>query len=95
MKSGRDGTSSTRPATLASGDDIAATLGRLRGRRVKYTSVPGWAMRLFAPREFYLMRRAFEDLGRPPLPPSYMKAVEETRRILRDTTTLEKFLATL
>jgi len=78
---------------LVSGGEIAAILGRLRGQRFKYTAVPALAMRLFAPREFYLMRRAFENLGRPPLPPAYVKAVEGTRRLLPDATTMEKFLA--
>jgi hypothetical protein len=76
---------------LVTGHEIAETLGRLRGERFRYVAAPGVLMWLFA-REFYTMRRAFEKLGRPPVPKLYGEAIGETRRLCPEVTTMEKFL---
>ncbi|MCC6668028.1 MAG: NmrA/HSCARG family protein [Polyangiaceae bacterium] len=77
---------------LASGEDLVAALGKLRGgERFRYTAPPAFLMRLFA-REFFTMRRAFEKYGRPPYPGLYADAMAETLRWVPDVTTLEKFL---
>jgi uncharacterized protein YbjT (DUF2867 family) len=82
----------TAVGDLVSGDEIAATLSRLRGgERFRYHAPPAALMWLFA-REFYLMRRVFERYGRPPYPPEYAAAVEETRSRCRGGTTMERFL---
>jgi uncharacterized protein YbjT (DUF2867 family) len=77
---------------LYSGLDICDTLSRLRGgEKFRYGAPPRLLMRLFA-REFYLMRRTFEEAGRPPHPPLYDAGLRETAALIGQPTTLEAFL---
>jgi uncharacterized protein YbjT (DUF2867 family) len=76
-----------------SGDDLCATLGRIRGERFRYRSPPAFLMRLFAP-EFYKMRLGFEAAGRPPFPQQKQldDAMAKTREIHPGVWTLEAYL---
>src|SRR6185369_17186672 len=79
-------------AGLYSGEDICATLSRLRGgERFRYTAPPKLVMRLFV-NEFYRMRVAFEQMGRPPLPPMFDEALRETAALVGTPVSLEAFL---
>jgi uncharacterized protein YbjT (DUF2867 family) len=55
---------------FVSGLDIADILTRLHGQRFRYSATPAWLMWVFA-REFYAMRRTFEQYGRRPYPPQF------------------------
>ena len=48
-------------------------------------------MRLFA-KEFYKMRIAFEENGRPPIRPELIGAVRETGELVPDHLTLDSYL---
>ncbi len=76
---------------FVSGVEISSILGRIYGRRFRYSAPPALAMRLFA-REFYVMRRAFERHGRPPYQPEIAGYVEAMRRLWPTTMTMETFL---
>jgi uncharacterized protein YbjT (DUF2867 family) len=78
---------------FASGDDLAATLARLRSAKMKYKSTPALLMRLFVP-EFYKMRRAFEEMGRPPFryQAEIDRAMTETRELNPGLWSLEAYL---
>jgi uncharacterized protein YbjT (DUF2867 family) len=78
---------------FASCDELAAELGRLRGKTYRYKSAPAWLMRLFVP-EFYKMRRAFETVGRPPYPhrAAIDEAMRETRALVPDAWGLPEYL---
>jgi nucleoside-diphosphate-sugar epimerase len=77
---------------LYSGLDICATLSALRGgEKFSYKAPPRLLMRIFAP-EFYKMRQAFEQMGRPPFPPLYDETLRDTTALIGQPTTLEEFL---
>jgi uncharacterized protein YbjT (DUF2867 family) len=78
---------------FASGDELAADLGQLRGRKYRYKSAPAWLMRWFAP-EFYKMRRGMERVGRPPYPhrAAIDDALRETRALVPDARGLLEYL---
>jgi hypothetical protein len=66
---------------LVSGEEIARILSRLRGGEpFRYRAIPAFLMWLFA-REFHGMRRFFERFGKPPFPPEFLAAVEDTQRL--------------
>jgi uncharacterized protein YbjT (DUF2867 family) len=79
-------------ADYVSGNELGATLGRVRRESIRYTAPPAWLMRLFS-REFFEMRRGFEKAGRPPYPyrASFDRALEETRRLVGDVWHLEAY----
>ena len=75
-----------------SGDEIAATLSRIRGGEpFRYTAAPALLMRLFAP-EFFAMRHAFEKYGHPPFPPALEQALADTRTLCPTVTSMEAHL---
>ena len=75
-----------------SGQDICDTLSRLRGGEpFRWSAPPKLLMRLFA-KEFYKMRTAFEEYGRPPFPPQINDAIRETEELVPDHLTLETYL---
>ena len=77
---------------LYSGLDICDALSRLRGgERFTWSAPPKLLMRLFAP-EFYKMRVAFEESGRPPIRPELTDAVRQTNELLPDHLTLDSYL---
>jgi uncharacterized protein YbjT (DUF2867 family) len=77
---------------LYSGLDICAALSRLRGGEpFRWSAPPKLLMRLFA-KEFYKMRIAFEENGRPPIRKELTDAVEETLKLVPDHLTLETYL---
>jgi uncharacterized protein YbjT (DUF2867 family) len=76
---------------FVSGLELADILARLHGRPFRYSAPPAWLMWMFA-REFYTMRRAFEQYGRPPYPPQIAMYMEDTRRLWPDAMTMERFL---
>jgi hypothetical protein len=76
---------------FVSGFEIAEILSRLQGRRVRYAAPPAILMRLFA-REFYTMRRGFEQYGRPPYRQELAGYIDETRQLWPDTMKMESFL---
>jgi uncharacterized protein YbjT (DUF2867 family) len=79
-------------ADFVSGDELAATLGKLRnGEHFKYTTVPRLAMWLFA-REFYGMRVAFEKTGRPPFPEEIARAIQKCKELHPRIMTVEQYL---
>jgi uncharacterized protein YbjT (DUF2867 family) len=77
---------------LYSGLDICAALSRLRGGEpFKWSAPPKLLMRLFA-KEFYKMRIAFEENGRPPTHPALTDAVRETDELVPAHLTLDSYL---
>jgi uncharacterized protein YbjT (DUF2867 family) len=77
---------------LYSGLDICAALSRLRGGEpFKWSAPPKLLMRLFA-KEFYKMRIAFEENGRPPIRPELTDVVRETGELVPDHLTLDSYL---
>ncbi len=77
---------------FVSGLELCEILGRIRGgERFRYRSVPKWLMRLFA-REFYLMRKAFEDFGRPPYRQDVQELIGNCRALYPEMTTVEQHL---
>jgi uncharacterized protein YbjT (DUF2867 family) len=77
---------------LYSGLDICAALSRLRGGEpFSWSAPPKLLMRLFA-REFYKMRKAFEENGRPPIRRELTDAVRETHELIPDHLTLDTYL---
>jgi uncharacterized protein YbjT (DUF2867 family) len=77
---------------LYSGLDICAALSRLRGGEpFRWSAPPKLLMRLFA-KEFYKMRVAFEENGRPPIRQELTDAVDETDKLVPDHLTLETYL---
>lgn len=79
-------------ADYVSGNELCATLGRVRRESFRYTAPPAWLMRLFS-REFFEMRRGFEKAGRPPYPyrATFDGALEETRRLVGEAWHLERY----
>lgn len=77
---------------LVSGQDLADTLSKLRnGEPFRYKAPPAFVLWLFA-REFYQLRRVFEKSGRSPHPKEYADAIEETRRLCPNWTSMERHL---
>ena len=77
---------------LYSGLDICAALSRLRGGEpFSWSAPPKLLMRLFA-KEFFKMRKAFEENGRPPIPPVLTDAVRETEALIPNHLTLDTYL---
>lgn len=77
---------------LYSGLDICGALSRLRGGEpFKWSAPPKLLMRLFA-KEFYKMRIAFEENGRPPIRTELTDAVRETDKLVPDHLTLDTYL---
>lgn len=77
---------------LYSGRDICDALSRLRGgESFSWSAPPKLLMRLFA-KEFYKMRKAFEENGRPPIRPELTDAVRETRELIPDHLALDTYL---
>jgi uncharacterized protein YbjT (DUF2867 family) len=77
---------------LYSGLDICDALSRLRGGEpFKWSAPPKTLMRLFA-KEFYKMRIAFEENGRPPIRAELTDAVRETDKLVPDHLTLDTYL---
>jgi len=79
---------------FVSGFDVAELLSQLHGQRFRYSAPPAWLMWMFA-REFYTMRRLFEQYGRPPYPPQFAAYMNDTRRLWPDAMTMERFLRQL
>jgi hypothetical protein len=79
-------------ADYVSGEELALTLGKIRGgERFTYSAAPRLAMWLFA-REFYQMRISFEKSGRPPYPPEVGAAIRSCREIHPEMMTVEQYL---
>jgi hypothetical protein len=79
-------------ADFVSGDELAATLAKLRhGERFTYAAVPRLAMWLFA-REFYGMRKSFEKGGRPPYPEAIAVAMRKCKEMYPGMMTVEQYL---
>jgi uncharacterized protein YbjT (DUF2867 family) len=77
---------------LYSGLDICNALSRRRGGEpFTWSAPPKLLMRLFA-REFYKMRVAFEENGRPPIRPELTDAIHETDKLVPDHLTLDTYL---
>jgi uncharacterized protein YbjT (DUF2867 family) len=75
-----------------SGYELAQTLGRIRGgEKFRYKAIPGFLMRLFA-REFYIMRKAFEDFGKPPYREDIQLLIAECRTIYPQLMSMEQHL---
>ena len=75
-----------------SGNELCETMGRIRGgERFKYKSIPKLLMRIFA-REFYTMRIAFEEFGRPPYRDDVNDLIKECRNLYPELMTMEKHL---
>lgn len=75
-----------------SGEDLCATLGKLRKETFRYAAPPMLLMRVMAP-EFFKMRRALEAAGRPPYPyrSALQRALEDTRRMVSDVWSLQRY----
>lgn len=77
-----------------SGLELCETLAKIKKvKSYKYKTIPKILMRLFA-REFYTMRIAFEDFGRPPYSPEIFDAIEDCRKMHPDLLSFEKYLIT-
>ncbi|MEW6185784.1 MAG: NmrA/HSCARG family protein [Thermodesulfobacteriota bacterium] len=75
-----------------SGHELAETLSRIRGgEKFRYQAVPGILMRLFA-KEFYIMRKAFEDFGKPPYREDIQELIKECRAIYPGLMSMEQHL---
>ena len=75
-----------------SGYELCETMGRIRGgERFKYKSIPKLLMRIFA-KEFYTMRMAFEDFGRPPYRDDVNDIIKECRNLYPQLMSMEKHL---
>lgn len=76
-----------------SGDELSLLLGRLRGETFRYSAPPAALMLVAAP-EFYRMRRALEEAGRPPYrhEAALRRALEDTRRLVPDVWSMERWL---
>jgi uncharacterized protein YbjT (DUF2867 family) len=79
-------------ADHVSGEELCATLGRLRKERFRYTSPPSLLMWAVSP-EFFEMRRGFEKAGRPPYPfrKAFDDALDQTRILVGDVWHMERF----
>lgn len=78
-------------AGLFDGQAVCRALENVHGRPYRWTAPPRLLMRIFAP-EFYKMRMAFEALGRPPFPATYLESVKTTRELLPDVWSIEDYV---
>lgn len=77
---------------FVSGDELCLILSKLRGgERFKYSAIPRLLMRIFA-KEFYGMRVAFEEWGRPPYNQGILEALNNCRSMYPRITTMEQHL---
>lgn len=75
-----------------SGNELCETMSRIRqGERFKYKSVPKLLMRILA-KEFYTMRLAFEEFGRPPYREDVNDIIKECRDLYPELMSMEKHL---
>jgi uncharacterized protein YbjT (DUF2867 family) len=75
-----------------SGFELSETLERIQeGKTFKYKAIPRIIMRLFA-KEFYAMRVAFEEFGRPPYAPEVFEMIENCRRTHPGVMSFEQYL---
>lgn len=77
---------------FVSGIELCEILSRIRnGEKFKYKAVPRILMRIFA-KEFYSMRIAFEEHGRPPYPTDVAAIIEECKNQYPELMTVEQYL---
>ncbi len=77
---------------LVSGEELAAIFGSLRNEKFKYKGVPRWIIRLFS-KEFYKMRRKFEETGRDSeLITKFQDTIKECRELNPDMLSMEDYL---
>jgi len=75
-----------------SGQELCDALSRIRkGEKFTYKAVPRIVMRIFA-KEFYTMRIAFEEFGRPPFSPDVSSEIEKCRRLYPALLSVERYL---
>jgi uncharacterized protein YbjT (DUF2867 family) len=74
-----------------SGDALAEVLSRVTGIAHRHKAPPMLLMYLFA-REWIPLRRHFEKWGRPPHPEALLSALRETRELVPDALTFERYL---
>jgi uncharacterized protein YbjT (DUF2867 family) len=75
-----------------SGEELCLLLSRLRGgERFRYRSVPRWLMKLWA-KEFYAMRLAFEEFGKPPYREDIWEIIAACRKFHPGLMSMEAFL---
>jgi len=77
---------------FVSGIELCEILSRIRkGEKFKYRTIPKILMRIFA-REFYSMRIAFEEFGRPPYSYDVTSEIERCRRLYPELMSVEQYL---
>jgi len=77
---------------FVSGIELCEILSRIRnGEKFKYKVVPRILMRIFA-KEFYSMRIAFEEFGKPPYPIDFNAIIEECKNQYPKLMTVEQYL---
>jgi len=77
---------------FVSGIELCEILSRIRkGEKFKYKTVPKILMRIFA-REFYAMRIAFEEFGRPPYSYDVPSEIEKCGNLYPDLMSVEQYL---
>lgn len=75
-----------------SGEELAQILSRIRGGETfRYRSFPKWLMRLWA-KEFYAMRLAFEEFGKPPYRQDIQEVIASCRTLYPEMMTMERYL---
>lgn len=75
-----------------SGNELCETMSRIRqGEKFKYKSVPKFLMKIFA-KEFYTMRMAFEEFGRPPYREDVNDIIKECKDLYPELISMEKHL---
>lgn len=77
---------------FVSGKELCDTLSRIRkGEKFKYSTVPKILMRIFA-KEFYVMRIAFEEFGRPPYTHDVTAEIDKCRGLHPGLMSVEQYL---
>ncbi|MBU2510671.1 NmrA/HSCARG family protein [bacterium] len=76
---------------FVSGDELAGILGRMRGERFVYKAVPRWIIWLVS-REFYLMRKAFEELAGSDIIDKIPPEIDSCRQINPDLLSMRAYL---
>lgn len=77
---------------FVSGIELCRIMSRIRGgEKFRYKSIPKILMRIFA-KEFYIMRMAFEEFGRPPYREDVNGLIEDCRDLHPDLMTMEQLL---
>ncbi len=77
-----------------SGNQLAASMGRLRGEAFRYTTVPKWIIWLIS-REFYKMRNAFEDFAHSDNAKDIPEEIDKCRAINPELMSVEQYLKSM